>query len=207
MLRSTQNPRSAVPRRIKLSRWKRSHWSVRIQVRITATLPHSQQHQSPLPAGTILLQGQPHWSVRIQVRITATLPHSQQHQSPLPASTILLQGQPHWSVRIQVRILVRITATLRHSQQHQSPLPTGTILLQGQPHWSVRLQAAAVAVLVASLRRATTTLPQLKRSVNAMFHRRQRRAPRLGLPTVVATWVITQSCDTRTALERCVRCM
>ena len=67
---STQNPRSAVPLRIKPSREKRSHWSVRIQIRITATL--HQNHRSAVPPRTIL-QGQSHWSVRLQAAAVAVL--------------------------------------------------------------------------------------------------------------------------------------
>lgn len=130
--RSTQNPRSAVPLRIELSRQKRSHWSVRIQVRITVTLRHIQNRRPAVPARTMQLQ---------------------------------LQGQSHWSVRPQ-----------------------------------------AVVDLAESLHHATTTLPKLKWSVNAIIPRTRRRALRLGLLTVVKAWAITKSCDTRTVSERCVRC-
>jgi len=75
---STQNPRSAVPLRIKLSREKRSHWSVRIQVRTTATLHHIQNHRSAVPPRTIQLQVQSHWSVRLQAAtvLVASLRHA-----------------------------------------------------------------------------------------------------------------------------------
>jgi len=73
-----QNHRSAVPPRIKLRREKQSHWSVRIQVRTTATLHHI-QHRSAVPPRTMHLQVQSHWSVRLQAAIVAVLAASLRH--------------------------------------------------------------------------------------------------------------------------------